>query len=549
MIEGARGARGRWVEDLLRPLLIAGMMTCLAATLIRGLEWLMPGWDSVYFLLFCFVATLEGILSERVLIRQRMAGWGYFGSRLTELLILLLVLKLLNYVPLGVDQLLVEANLWLEDPFTFVSTLDLFTGLLFLPLWLGAIYVARLASELDVRDARSEPPADKSSAEYYLWLTQPPVVRHRQFALDALGEMFVWGGIAMLVVSAVTFFLVPDTPLAVVPTLLYFALGVALLSQARFSVAHAAWQVQRIPVQAGVARRWLVWAALFLVVVTLAALLLPPEYAMGPLRAILYLVGIVIQIVSTLVLFVPYLLALLLALLFPQAEQPEPPPPLVESLPPAEPRPEAGAAPWLDVLASVLFWTVILSIVGYALYRFLRDRLALVAGAEGGEDTFWGRLLALWRELWRRWLAWRDGVQGALARRRAERAVRVPGTSRLARYFSLGRLAPRELVRYFYVSTARRAADAGQPRQTGQTPYEYQRRLDDRFPDLEPDLGGLTEAFVEARYGAQPVEQAQADAVKPLWQRVRAALRRRAVGRRKGTGASEAGETAEEGPV
>ena len=109
-----------------------------------------------------------------------------------------------------------------------------------------------------------------------------------------------------------------------------------------------------------------------------------------------------------------------------------------------------------------------------------------------------------------------------------------PGTFRPLSYgvqrllgFSLRGLSPRELVRYFYLSAARRAADAGQPRRSGQTPYEYQRSLQDRFPELEPDLTGLTDAFLTARYSAQPMEEDDAQEVKPLWQRIKVLLRQR----------------------
>jgi hypothetical protein len=83
------------------------------------------------------------------------------------------------------------------------------------------------------------------------------------------------------------------------------------------------------------------------------------------------------------------------------------------------------------------------------------------------------------------------------------------------------------LVRYFYLSTERRAAQAGQPRGTAQTPYEYQAELDRRFPELEPDLEGLTEAFVGARYSRRSVEKEEAAAAKTLWQRIKAVLLRR----------------------
>lgn len=97
----------------------------------------------------------------------------------------------------------------------------------------------------------------------------------------------------------------------------------------------------------------------------------------------------------------------------------------------------------------------------------------------------------------------------------------------LPRFFSLRRLSPRNLVRYFYLSTARRASRAGQPREPGQTPYEYRSSLGRRFSELEPDLSGLTEAFVQARYSPRPVEKEDAERVRPLWQRIKAALQRR----------------------
>jgi hypothetical protein len=46
---------------------------------------------------------------------------------------------------------------------------------------------------------------------------------------------------------------------------------------------------------------------------------------------------------------------------------------------------------------------------------------------------------------------------------------------------------------------------------------------------LEPDLEGLTEAFVAARYSRQLVQEGEAEAVKPLWQRIKAILQRQRV--------------------
>jgi hypothetical protein len=519
-----RAAGNWWVENLFRPALIAGMVACLTTPLVLGLHWLIPEWDGTYFLIFVFLASLEGILSERALKKRRITGWAYFGSRSAEALILLLLLKLANYVPLGFDQLLAEAQLWATDPYRFLGARDLFLGTFFLVLWIGSLYVARMVKELDDTEGKGSPPEDKTSFEYYLWLTQPSVIRDRQETLAWLTETVLWGGVAMLLASvAIHLFMISAKALAV-PIMVYFALGIALLSQARFSVAYAGWRAQNIAVQPGVPRRWLVWAVLFLLGVALVALMLPTYYSMGPLRALLAFLGMVYGVLSFVLGLILYLLTLPLALLFPRMETATPPP--LEPMPFGAPEAGAGSAspPWLEILASIVFWLVVLAIVGYAVVRFVRDRVGLPAEEGEEERSWWGRFLAWLRALWR---AWRQEVQVRLTGRRILRESSRPITARLARFFFPGRLPPREQLRYFYLSVERRAAQAGQPRRSGETPYEYHGVLEERFPEVEPDLDGLTESFVVARYSNRPVHREDAQAVRPLWQRIKAALRRR----------------------
>jgi hypothetical protein len=521
-------ASGAWfVENLFRPLLLAAMTACLAVPLTLILEWLLVGWDGGFLPYFAFLAALEGVLSERLLRRQGIRGWSYAASRLAELVILLIMLKFASYLPSRLDQLVAELWALPANWQRFVTDLDLVTGVLFALLWAGAVAAGRQLADLDAGQAKPPPPEDSTSPEYYLWLTQPSIVQELQEALDALGELFLWGGVALLLTSAVIHAFVPGLATPVLATLLYFALGVALLSQARFSVTRAGWDVQGIPVQASIARRWLVWAVVFVVAVSSVALLLPTRYGMGPVLAIYRLVLLLAQVLMLLFTFLLFLMAMLFALLTPSQQQPELP--SLDKLPPLLPQqapPSGGALPWLEVLMSVLFWTVILAIVGYATLRFLRDRAGLLT--EGGKGQgLWVRLLDWLRRLRRHWGILGHQAQARLARLRPERAAARPAPSALSRFLSLRRLPPRERVRYFYLSAERRAAAAGQPRSPGQTPYEYQASLDGCFPELEPDLAGLTEAFIEARYSHQPIGQPEAEAVKPLWQRIKALLRRR----------------------
>jgi hypothetical protein len=525
-VESARSGKG-WVEGLLRPALIAGMVACLTSPVVLFLEQVLQYWNGTYFPVFCFFASLEGILSERLLRRQRISGWAYLASRLAELLFLLLALKLASYAPFGLDQLWYEAGGWVADPDSIVTNIDLITSLVFAPIWLASLEVARLAAEIEGEEQVLEPPPDRDSVAYYEWMTQPSPVRDRQERLDTLGQLFLWGGILLLVASAFAHaFMSATRPLAL-PILLYFALGIALLSQARYSVTVTGWRLQGIPVQPTLGRRWLAWALVFLLAVSLVALLLPTHYFLGPLVALLSVLGLLYYAILAVLTFLYFLILSLLSLFFPSMPAPQEPATPFQPLPLPEAAPaEVGGAAWLQVVVSVVFWVTILAIVGYALYLFARDRLELLERGEGAQATWWGRVLAWLRGVWRRWWGWRQGVAQRLAQRREARRA-LSGIRQRLRFFSLRGLSPRELVRYFYLSAMRRAGDAGQPRRPGQTPLEYQRSLQERFPELEPDLTGLTDAFVAARYSAEPVEEEDAREVKPLWQRIKVALRQR----------------------
>lgn len=524
MALNAQPSSSRWIELGLRPVLVAAMLTCLATPVAIAVERIVPGWQGGVFLAFAFLANLEGILSERLLSRQHVTGWAYLASRLAETLTLLLLLKLLNYVFLGWDRLVADAQLWVETPIEFVSVPDFYSGVPFLAMWLLSIHFSRLLSQLDV--VEEQPPPDRTSPAYYMWLTQPSMAADRQEALDRVSELFIGSGIGLLILSTALRLMFPEAPVPVLAILGYFALGIVLLSQAQFSGLHLMWQAQGIPVQSHIGQRWLVWVTVFLVGLTLVALVLPTTYSVGPLRAALAVLTLVFYVVTFMLGLVMLLMAWLVSLILPNVEMPATP---QLALPAAVPAAAAGGAgePWLEMLLSGLFWLLVIGIAAYAVLRFVRERI----GVAGGAGSWWARFVAWLRDLWSGWLGWGHGLQARLGRRSAGRQAGRPaaaGPGRLA-WLALRRLAPRELVRYFYLSTLQRAAGAGQPRRTHQTPYEYQATLEREFPELEPDLAGLTEAFVQARYNTRPVAAEEAQAVKPLWQRVRDALRRRTI--------------------
>jgi hypothetical protein len=524
-----------WVQVLLRPVLVAGMLVCLLAPISGIAEYLISGWHGPSFLVFAVFAALEGILSERALRRRRITGTSYLISRVAEVLVLLLLLRLVRYIPLGLDQLWADALLWPSNAGLFFDGLFLYMSLVFVPMWIGALNVAQLLGRLDVGKGKGPPPADKTSIEYYMWLTSPSPAQERQEGLDQLAGLFLSGGIALLVASAAIYGWLPSVRIPAIPILIYFALGLALLSQGRFSVLHAGWETQEVSIQPGIARRWLPWVVIFCGGVALLAWLLPTNYAMGPIRALLTLSGLLIGLIYQLLLFIfglfMMLLYWLLSPFFPDMEAP--PRPSFEPMVPLttpEQAADGGPATVPELLFTALFWIAIIAIAGYMLYRFAWDRISPLAEVEEAEETRLGQFLRWLRTLWQRWRDWRKEVQVQMRQRRARAKAEQRPRIRTPRFLSLRRLSPRQLIRYFYLSAERRAAQAGQERRPHQTPYEYRADLEKRFPDLEEDVEGLTEAFVAAQYDHRPVVEEDAAAAKPFWQRIKAALRRRRIG-------------------
>jgi hypothetical protein len=112
-----------------------------------------------------------------------------------------------------------------------------------------------------------------------------------------------------------------------------------------------------------------------------------------------------------------------------------------------------------------------------------------------------------------------------IAQRRAARQAKREQDA--WRYISLRRLAPRDRVRYFYLSTLRRSSQLGFGRPPDLTPLEYEQALARELPDAAQEVHGLTQAFIEARYSEHSIGREEAKVAQTIWQRVKKALTER----------------------
>jgi hypothetical protein len=140
-------------------------------------------------------------------------------------------------------------------------------------------------------------------------------------------------------------------------------------------------------------------------------------------------------------------------------------------------------------------------------------------------QTFWQAckawLLAAWRGAGHQVQDWQQAVRARLQRPPVEKEERPPW-----RFIRINALSPREQIRYFYLSTIKRAANKGVARQQAETPLEFARDLKKSWPEAEEDVDALTDAFLEARYGRSLIEKEDVNPVKKRWRQVKSSLRR-----------------------
>jgi hypothetical protein len=302
---------------------------------------------------------------------------------------------------------------------------------------------------------------------------------------------------------------------------LYLISGCLLYSQSRLAMLQARWQLEGVSVGASVARRWRRASLLLIGGVVGVALLLPRAYGLGlldTLRGLLGLLGYGFALLGYVVLWFFSLLALIPALLLsllardqsgetreiPPFVPPDTPPPVVH-----EPR----------LLPALVFWACMLFLAGYAFWIVAQRHPGLLRVITTRGPLAWmlRRLGLLWEDS-RAWAAQvTERARAVLRLRSMAPRLRMPA-------LRLRRLAPRELVLYFYRSTVRRAAERGLRRRGGQTPYEYRATLAQHLPEVEQEIDELTESFVVAQYSPRPVGPDEARRARRPWERVRRRL-------------------------
>jgi hypothetical protein len=529
-------------REFLRLLIIA----CLVAALLQGpislLRVINPSRVWILLPLVGFIVALEAALTTRWFVGSapRINRAAY---RAAELLILLIAARLISWVWSGDLPGVADIRPYLVQPASVIDfTFVIYAALIFFA-WERSISFTGIFADLAITPAEkqyfSSNPADRSDIR-----TGTIVLRNRGRLMQGYLRQWIIGGLVLAFFATITTFRLSELPaqgalnlpnltrLGLRPELLaallvYFLGGLWLASQARVDVLEARWLIDGSEVDKGIARSWQRASPLLLIVAAAIAAFLPIGSTFAISQIIQVLANFVLVIVGAIVAFVSLVLFLFASLLSGDAqEQPLPPLDLEASIPQIET--SAATSDTAALITGSLFWVLFICVAVAAIIFFLRGRgirieLRQIAG-------IWEQLTLWLKELWTEVSGKVQAASTTLANRLNVARANVADSSWTWPLIRIGKLSPREQIRFFYLATVRRGGRVGMERAGSDTPLEYASRLKSNLPESEEDIERLTNAFLKARYSEENVGKIEVDSAKDSWKRLTAALRRTSKG-------------------
>lgn len=511
--------RQNWFRYLLRPAVVGAMVGCVAYGVAELLQLAVPEWSVAYFVAVCVLVSIEAQYSYRVVQARSQFQTEAWRSRAIELAAILLLVKAGGYIGRPWGNVLDDVASWPDDPQRILDTKTIVAGILAFVSWLVSTEMARVLQRLD------------ESSELH------PGERP---AIESLSRVFFWGGGILLIVSGIARIGLADLlnlrrPAVrglVLNVLVYFALGLFVLGQARFATLHKQWREQRSKIAADLTGRWVRYSLGFLALAGVLAFLLPTSYTLALLDAIGTLVYVVLNVLSLLYMLILFLLSLPMWLLFRllggDAAAPGPLPRMVP--PDSLPRRRGLGMPVPDSLRVLFFWLLVLGIVSYVIWSYLADHPEIWRSLASFAPI--RALRALWRALRGRFRRWAATMRRAEQQRPGQ--VEVRGAQEPRWRFWLGLRSPREQVLYHYIGVLRRAKRSGLARRLPETPQEYGEVLGQSLAEAQQEMDLLTETFTEARYSLHAIEPDDGLHARRWGRRIRAELRGRKLSRRTG---------------
>jgi hypothetical protein len=496
-----------WVESILQPLVIGIMVACLSQSIAQLMRQVMPGWRYILFLIAPVLAALAGYATYQTIRKRLISGNESTRYQIYELVLIFVLCKLVTLLDNTIPELLATAQMWFTDPKSFFDGESILMFLLSLIAWLAAAATSR-----DLIN-----------------ITDPTLYIGEKSPLQRISTRFFAGGFVLLITTAfsrVKFLDLlqsdrPRVPGLILNVLIYFMLGLFMLGQINYMHHTGIWRRQKVNISKNLGLMWLRYSLLFLGVITLIAFFLPTGYTMGLLDLVRNIISILFFIANLIVFLLSYPFLLLISLLFKNAEVTMPTLEAPSAAQPLEVAPTETTGNWIEIVRSLLFWTLALVALGYVIRGYLHDRSNLPTFLRKIKPGEWLVALLHWvSSLWNRLKTTVEETMPRLVNRLRRMAnQRTLSTQR--------QLGPgfRERVFGHYLGTLDVAKEEGLARAKNQTPYEYNKVINPKLPEIVAEWTQLTDIFIEARYSTHIFNKEMADQAASDAQKIQDSLR------------------------
>ena len=505
-------------------LLVALMMGCAGIAAMQFMERFFESSHFGYFPWVCMAISFEAMYSQRKLRRTSIFQTNAVIYRLTELVIIVVVLKASEYLATGTARLFSDVRQWGTDFFSNFFHIEF----VFILIIAGLIWWVSLSFAGDLAELEGDEVLFQVTSLEGLQSDRGSV--HRSLANRVYGV-----GIAILFITALTRVDIRIfwgerllSKSTIVHVMAYFILSLLLLSLTHLARQRATWAWERVSIHKKVTKWWLIYSLIFLLVIAVVAFLLPTSYTTGLFPTIKFVILFLIQLLYALVLLILtpflYLYSWLLSLF--NTESPVEPPEMLERVTFPEPPTPANAIypAWFEIFKSILFWGLFLGIIGIAFYLYISQNRELMEKLRRMPVFKW--LASVWDWIVVRVRSGAERLPEVL--RSGVKWVRslapVVRVQEYWRFINPRMLSPRQRIQFFYLVFLRRAGEVGLGREKYQTPYEYSEDVSVDLPPAQEEIDDLTKAFVEARYSQHDFTEDKALIAAQEWQKIRKAI-------------------------
>jgi len=491
-----------------------GMITCFAAISIQFLQWLFPRWDARGVVIVCALTALEAIVSYWLVRRLPTAQRQIAYYRVTEWMVILIVLKFFIEMRAGPVNFWNNLLLWPDRfPSNILTSDYLLTILPIFAVWQASNLFANDLFLLGTDDTAYLDERAKTTPVRNLILR-----RYLNLGMFVV----ILAGIPPQDALPTTRPIAPNE--AVPAVVMYFVLGFILLSLVRYASLETTWRQAKVPVSSQIPRRWFGYSAVILGILVVLVTWLPTNYGMGFFTTFNAVMNIIAQAITTVFALILLLFAFIVQLIArssapPQGQiLPETPPP--ENIPAAPP-----SAYYWNLLKSLFFWIALIVLVIVALRQYFFFNRDLAEELKRFRPinwllTAWERFKASFKKVNKSVVTF---IQNSIKRLR--NIGTIPARPDEWDYVNPRRLNPRQKIIFYYLALVRRAKEAGLPRQDGQTPYEYARSLTSSLEEEKDGVEAMTESFIEARYSRHDISAKEARQAESIWETIRRVLR------------------------